>query len=62
MSDSALNVNKNNVKAFDDAVHEGVDRISKAVYEAMYPGKTFSPNEAVYKTIQNNFNRIVLLS
>jgi len=54
MRDSALNVNKNNVKAFDDAVYEGVDRIAKGIYEAANPGKTFSPNEAVYKTIQNN--------
>lgn len=61
MYDSALNINKNNVKAFDDAVHEGVDRISKAVYEAMYPGKTFSPNEAVYRTIQNNLTGLFYL-
>jgi hypothetical protein len=61
MRDSALNANKNNVKAFDDAVHEGVDRISKAVYEAMYPGKTFSPNEAVYRTIQNNLTGLFYL-
>jgi hypothetical protein len=61
MRDSALNVNKNNVKAFDDAVHEGVDRISKAVYEAMYPGKTFSPNEAVYRTIQNTLTGLFYL-
>ena len=61
MRDSALNVNKNNVKAFDDAVHEGVDRIAKAVYEAMYPYETFSPNEAVYRTIQNNLTGLFYL-
>jgi hypothetical protein len=61
MRDSALNINKNNVKAFDDAVHEGVDRISKAIYEAMYPYETFSPNEAVYRTIQNNLTGLFYL-
>lgn len=61
MRDSALNVNKNNVKAFDDAVYESVDRIAKGIYEAAHPGKTFSPNEAVYKTIQDGLTGLFYL-
>lgn len=53
MRDSALNIIPNKVEAFDKAVFEFTDKIVKEVYESLYPTKGFSPDKAVYKTIQD---------